>query len=51
MKFKIDENLPAEVTVFLRSAGHDALSVRDQDLGGANDDRVHSKVSSLSGTD
>ncbi|HEX3128020.1 MAG TPA: DUF5615 family PIN-like protein [Thermoanaerobaculia bacterium] len=34
MKFKIDENMPKEVAEMLRSAGHDAVSVLDQDLGG-----------------
>jgi len=34
MKFKIDENLPLEVAVALREAGHDAMNVVDQGLGG-----------------
>lgn len=34
MKFKSDENLPAEVVALLLSAGHDAHSVLDEDLGG-----------------
>jgi predicted nuclease of predicted toxin-antitoxin system len=37
MKFKIDENLPIEVAVALREAGHDAMSVVDQGLGGHAD--------------
>jgi len=37
LQFKIDENLPIEVAEMLRSAGHDALSVLDQDLKGAAD--------------
>ena len=37
MNFKVDENLPAEVASVLCRAGHDALSVRDQGLGGARD--------------
>ena len=37
MKFKSDENLPAEVVALLRSAGHDAHSVLDEDLGGTSD--------------
>ena len=32
MKFKIDENLPAEATEILQAAGFDALSVVDQFL-------------------
>jgi hypothetical protein len=38
--FKVDENLPAEVADLLRAAGHDAVSVLDQQLGGAADPRV-----------
>jgi predicted nuclease of predicted toxin-antitoxin system len=37
VKFKIDENLPAEIAADLRSAGHDALTVPDQGLTGAAD--------------
>jgi predicted nuclease of predicted toxin-antitoxin system len=37
MKFKGDENLPAEVVALLRYAGHDAHSVLDEDLGGTSD--------------
>jgi Domain of unknown function (DUF5615) len=33
MRFKIDENLPIEVAELLRAAGHDALTVLDQNLG------------------
>src|ERR1700722_2317024 len=40
MKLKTDENLPTETAAFLRSAGHDAVSVLDQALGGAVDGRV-----------
>jgi predicted nuclease of predicted toxin-antitoxin system len=38
--FKLDENLPAEARAILRDAGHDALSVTDQGLGGAPDTSV-----------
>jgi predicted nuclease of predicted toxin-antitoxin system len=34
MKLKTDENLPVEVAQMPRAAGHDALSVLEQDLGG-----------------
>lgn len=34
MKFKTDENMPVEAAEMLRSAGYDALSVLEQDLGG-----------------
>lgn len=37
MRFKVDENLPAEVTSTLRAAGHDAVSVIDQRMSGAAD--------------
>jgi predicted nuclease of predicted toxin-antitoxin system len=38
LKFKIDENLPAEHAEILRAAGHDADTVADQKLTGAQDD-------------
>lgn len=34
MKFKVDENLPAEWVLLLRNEPHDAVSVNDQNLGG-----------------
>lgn len=37
MKFKIDENLPLEIAELLRSAHHDAATVMDQGLRGADD--------------
>ncbi len=40
MKFKVDENLPAELVSLLSGAGHDAASVPDQKLGGAADPSV-----------
>jgi predicted nuclease of predicted toxin-antitoxin system len=40
MQFKIDENLPAEVAESLRAAGHDALSIHDQQLVGSLDPHV-----------
>jgi predicted nuclease of predicted toxin-antitoxin system len=40
LKFKIDENMPEEVAELLRSAGHDAVSVLDQNLGGWADPGV-----------
>jgi predicted nuclease of predicted toxin-antitoxin system len=36
-RFKIDENLPREAADVLREAGHDAMSVMDQQLGGRQD--------------
>lgn len=40
MNFKIDENLPLEFVNLLREARHDAVSVLDQQLGGADDSAV-----------
>ncbi|HXL22689.1 MAG TPA: DUF5615 family PIN-like protein [Candidatus Dormibacteraeota bacterium] len=37
MKFKIDENLPAEFAAMLRDAGYEADTVGDQKLTGADD--------------
>ena len=42
MKFKIDENLPAEIADDLKAAGHDADTVGDQGLAGAADQLVRS---------
>jgi predicted nuclease of predicted toxin-antitoxin system len=42
MRFKVDENLHPEVVALLQGAGHDALSVWDQDLRGAVDPRLAS---------
>jgi len=40
MKFKTDENLPVEVAEAMRAAGHDAVSVLEQNLGGWADPGV-----------
>lgn len=40
MKFKVDENLPADIAVLLREAGYDAMTVLDQKLGGHADPRI-----------
>jgi hypothetical protein len=37
VRFKVDENLPRESTRLLLNAGHDAMSVLDQSLGGTPD--------------
>ena len=42
MKFKIDENLPAEAAGILREAGFVADTVADEDLSGADDEAVAS---------
>jgi len=40
VKFKIDENLPVEVSELLQQAGYDAMTVLDQQLGGETDDTI-----------
>ena len=40
MKFKIDENLPAEFAELLNAAGHDAKTVVEQGMAGATDTTV-----------
>jgi len=42
MRFKIDENLPAEVAAILRSNCHDAMTIFDQHMVGELDLRVAS---------
>ncbi len=37
MRFKLDENLPSEIVVDLRSAAHDAQSVAEESFGGSPD--------------
>jgi len=37
LKFKIDENLPVETATLLADAGHDAVTVLDQQMGGEGD--------------
>lgn len=40
MRFKTDENLPAEIVTLLCDHGHDAISVVEQQLAGAPDNVV-----------
>ncbi len=42
VRFKVDENLPREAAEFLCQVGHDAVTVRDQQMSGAPDHRVFS---------
>jgi len=44
MKFKVDENLPAEVAGDLRALGHDASSVFDQKMTGIDDEHLMKRV-------
>lgn len=37
MRFKLDENLPSEMTTLFAEAGHDAVTVLDELIGDAND--------------
>ena len=37
MKFKVDENLPVEICNLLKDAGHEALTVLEQKMGGKPD--------------
>jgi len=40
MKFKIDQNLPVECATLLVNAGYDAMTVYDQALSGAPDEKI-----------
>lgn len=42
MRFKVDENLPAEVVKLLADAGHDGISVLSQKMSGKPDGKVAS---------
>ena len=48
MQFKVDENLPADSCRILREAGHDAMSVLDQKLGGHPDTDIAARCISES---
>lgn len=41
MRFKIDENLPTTVADLLRSRGHDADTVGEENLAGARDREIY----------
>ncbi len=40
LSFKVDENLPVEAAELLTSAGHDAVTVPQQQLGGKPDPNI-----------
>jgi len=42
MKFKIDENLPADIVALLQEAGYEAMTVLDQKLGSHADPHIAS---------
>ncbi len=42
MRFKLDENFGRQAAAFLREAGHDVMTVRDERLGGAEDAAIFS---------
>lgn len=44
LKLKIDENLPGDLAGLLLAAGHDAVTVGDEDLEGASDERLAKSV-------
>lgn len=44
MKFKADENLPVEVTDLLREAGHEADTVQEEGLRGAEDEVLSERI-------
>jgi len=41
MRFKLDENLSRSVAELFRSAGHDAVTVREQGLQSAPDEEIY----------
>ena len=43
MRFKLDENLPSEAASLLTEAGHDAVTVLAQNLGGTSDELLYSR--------
>lgn len=40
MRFKVDQNLPVEVAAQLQAAGHDAVTVYEEGLGGTPDPQL-----------
>ncbi len=42
MKFKLDECLDVRLAVLFSNAGHDVQTVHQENLSGAQDDRVYS---------
>jgi len=48
VKFKLDENISRRAVELLRSAGHDAVTVRDEGLAGADDEEIFAIASAES---
>ncbi len=46
MRFKVDENLPAEIVQLLRNNGHDADSIMEEGLTGAQYPRIANETKS-----
>jgi predicted nuclease of predicted toxin-antitoxin system len=44
VKFKIDENLPVETADLLRAAGHEADTVQEEGLEGAEDEALSERI-------
>ena len=44
MRFKVDENLPAEVAELLRADGHEADTVREEGLAGEDDPMLAARI-------
>ena len=44
MKFKDDENLPVEAADLLRAAGHEADTVQEEGLEGAEDEALSGRI-------
>jgi len=42
VKFKVDENLPAEAAELLGQAGHEAATIHDEHLSGRADPHIES---------
>jgi len=46
MKLKLDENLDARLATLLKEAGHDAVTVYDQNIPGIQDQVLHKRCTS-----
>ncbi len=44
MKFKVDENLPVEAADLLRADGHEADTVQEEGLAGAEDEALSERI-------